>query len=615
MTVEPGDGTGEAAEDDLVGEILPCVVDVEAVEGCLVELGEGALQLVGDGPLLASVHPCGEADADDGGDDTRRGHAPVDVDVVALTRGAHEMAEGDETGEDGDDGEEHQRAPHHEGHLLRAATVVGIGLVVALTPEDEVVEAEHIERRHTGHHRHEPAQERGELEAGGDDLVLGEETAERRNARDGEAADEEAHIGDRHVLAQPTHILVEVAAHDHDDGTGAEEEQRLEHGVGEEVEHGCHVAQATMMVVEGEADTQGHEHVGDLRDRGEGQSALDVGLRTGHGSGVEGREGSDVGDPVELLDGAKLHVDGEEAGHLIDTGHDHRGGMDQRRNRRRTLHGVRQPDVEREHRTLARTTDEHQEERRGDEPRGRLLHVGEVVGQFGHHAEVVVERSGIVAIDQDTKQEEQVGEAGDDERLLGGVDGCVLRIVETDEHVGADTHQLPEEIHLEDVGRHHEAEHRHREEREEGVEALEALLVALYLIVLVALGHVAKRVDMDHQGDRGDDQEHHRRDRREAEADLEEQVNAEDGRLAEVEPREVEGRHRRVEAGSLAAHAEKVLICRVVAEADHHQHEGGADVAGYLLRHLHSQQSQQEKAEERQEKYQKCVTVHNFLRD
>ena len=289
--------------------------------------------------------------------------------------------------------------------------------------------------------------------------------------------------------------------------------------------------------------------------------------------------------------------------------------MDQRRNRRRTLHGVRQPDVEREHRTLARTTDEHQEERRGDEPRGRLLHVGEVVGQFGHHAEVVVERSGIVAIDQDTKQEEQVGEAGDDERFLGGVDGCVLRIVETDEHVGADTHQLPEEIHLEYVGRHHEAEHRHREEREEGVEALEALLVALYLIVLVALGHVAKRVDMDHQGDRGDDQEHHRRDRREAEADLEEQVDAEDGRLAEVEPREVEGRHRRVEAGSLAAHAEKVLICRVVAEADHHQHEGGADVAGYLLRHLHSQQSQQEEAEERQEKYQKCVTVHNFLRD
>jgi hypothetical protein len=87
----------------------------------------------------------------------------------------------------------------------------------------------------------------------------------------------------------------------------------------------------------------------------------------------------------------------------------------------------------------------------------------------------------IVAVEEDTDEEEQVGETCDDESLLRSVHGSVLRIVESDEQVRAHTHELPEEIHLEDVGGHHQTQHRHGEERKESIEALESFLVTFLL--------------------------------------------------------------------------------------------------------------------------------------
>ena len=78
-----------------------------------------------------------------------------------------------------------------------------------------------------------------------------------------------------------------------DDTSGAKEEASLEHGVGEQVEHGRHVAQRADVVMAGGqfgADAEGHHHEGNLRDGGEGQHALDVALGTGHGGGIEGGE-------------------------------------------------------------------------------------------------------------------------------------------------------------------------------------------------------------------------------------------------------------------------------------------------------------------------------------
>ncbi len=49
-------------------------------------------------------------------------------------------------------------------------------------------------------------------------------------------------------------------------------------------------------------------------------------------------------------------------------------------------------------------------------------------------------------------------------------------IEEADEQIRGDTHELPEDIHLEDVGGHDQSEHREGEERKESVVTLETLL-------------------------------------------------------------------------------------------------------------------------------------------
>ena len=111
------------------------------------------------------------------------------------------------------------------------------------------------------------------------------------------------------------------------------------------------------------------------------------------------------------------------------------------------------------------------------------------------------ERISIVAEHQDTDKEEHIGKARHDERLLRGGNGGLQRIVETNQQIGADTYQLPEGVHLEDVGSQHQAQHRHGEEAQESVVTLEALLTV----------HVAKRIDMYHKRHRRDDDEHHHR--------------------------------------------------------------------------------------------------------
>ena len=73
-----------------------------------------------------------------------------------------------------------------------------------------------------------------------------------------------------------------------DDGARAQEEQGLEPGMGEEVEHGRFPGQ----------QAQGHDHVAQLGEGGVGQHALDVILLGGHEGGDDGRDGADDGNDV-----------------------------------------------------------------------------------------------------------------------------------------------------------------------------------------------------------------------------------------------------------------------------------------------------------------------------
>ena len=132
-------------------------------------------------------------------------------------------------------------------------------------------EAEHVEGGHAGG---DEADEPEQLAEGVrrdeglvEDLVLGEEAGEGMDAGDGEDARRHGPEGDGDALAQAAHLAhVLLAGERVDDGAGGEEEQRLEEGVGDEVEDAGGVG----------SDAAGQEHVAELGDGGVGEDALDV---------------------------------------------------------------------------------------------------------------------------------------------------------------------------------------------------------------------------------------------------------------------------------------------------------------------------------------------------
>ena len=106
----------------------------------------------------------------------------------------------------------------------------------------------------------------------------------------------------------------------------------------EQVEHGCHVAQAFVAFHPG--DTERHHHETDLRDRGKGQHSLDVRLHAGNYRRVEGRDRSHDRDQHEYLGGLEV-IHGEQASHEVNPGNHHRGRVDQCRHGGGTFHGIR----------------------------------------------------------------------------------------------------------------------------------------------------------------------------------------------------------------------------------------------------------------------------------
>ena len=152
-------------------------------------------------------------------------------------------------------------------------------------------------------------------------------------------------------------MLAVLHAMDH--RAGAEEEQRLEEGVRDQVEYSGDVG----------AYAQSGEHVAKLRDRREGQHPFDVGLRHGDDCRKQRRKRPDHGDEVQRSSRAREHQR-IHANNQVHTGGDHGRGMDQGADGGGTFHGVRQPYVQRELRRLADRAPEDQDR-----------------GQRGHRAE------------------------------------------------------------------------------------------------------------------------------------------------------------------------------------------------------------------------------------
>ncbi len=198
-------------------------------------------------------------------------------------------------------------------------------------------------------------------ERGREDFIFREETGKRYDTCDGKTADQECDVGHRHMLAQTVHGCVVVRTDSMNQCTGAKEKQRLEHGVGEQVEHTGHITQPMMEFRT--CHTQRHHHKRNLRNGGECQHTFDVNLRTSHHRGIQCRQGTHYHDNIHCR---SLHqIKREQAGYQVDTGHNHRSGMDKCRHRGGAFHCIGQPDVQRHHRRLTHTTHENQHKRPG----------------------------------------------------------------------------------------------------------------------------------------------------------------------------------------------------------------------------------------------------------
>ena len=241
-----------------------------------------------------------------------------------------------------------------------------------------------------------------------------------------------------------------------------------------------------------------------------GEDLLDVILDEGDGGGHErcyaAYPGDDEADVLESCDAAVADVhERHHPSDEVEAGVHHRRGVYECRDRRRALHRVRQPDMERELSRLAHGPDEehHQrpeqlsgvDERPADASRGVVE----------YHSEL--QRSVDVVQNQQADHQENITHASSQEGFLGSRSGTLLPEVEADEEIGAESHYLPEDEQPQEVVSEHHSEHADAEEHELPVEAVVPVLVDRVRV------HVAEAEPADQEAQEGRDEKQHQADR------------------------------------------------------------------------------------------------------
>ena len=396
-----------------------------------------------------------------------------------------------------------QRDQHHPGAFMRV--IMGMMIAARSAEKGHEHQTPGIEGCHEGRDHQHPEGILAAHEGAFDHGVLRQESGEadmrQRNADAGDRqrADHHRPEGQRDLLAKAPvvpHVLLLVHCMDH--RTGAQEQHRLEEGMGEQVEHRHRI----------DAHPGGHEHVAQLRTGRIGDHALDVVLHQPDRGRKEGCGGANDNDHRLGIGG--IFKDRRHAADQEDARRHHGGGMDQRRHRGGAFHRVRQPGVQEQLCRLAHRPDEQQHANQvGRVPLGpQEADVGFRQDRTGGKDIVKAHR-----IHQEEQREDPQGEAEvahpvHDEGLHRGGIGAGFPVVEPDQQIRGDPDPFPAEEHLHQVVSRHQHQHGKGEEREVGKEAR---LVMLAVLPVVVMRHVAKAVEMD---ERRDGVHHHQHDRR-----------------------------------------------------------------------------------------------------
>ena len=338
-----------------------------------------------------------------------------------------------------------------------------------------------------------------------DDRILREEACREREACEAEAADQERPTDDAEALhvAEARHLAeVELSRHAVHDRAAAQEEECLEERVREDV----------IDRAEGRANAEAEEHVSELRDGGVRHHAFDVVLRHADRGGEERRDAADRRNErectwIELEERVRTRDE-------VDARGDHGRRVDERRDRRRAFHRVRQPDIERELRALTKRAEHQAVRNRGFRP---LASVVERIRRRSDRLEerVVFNRAVIHPDQEDAKREAEVADAVDDERLLRRRDGTWLRVVVANEEIARETDAFPTEVEEDEVAAHDERTHR----EEEDADCAEETRVALADVRL----HVLGRVDRDERAEASDEEHPEERERIDVEGEWREE--------------------------------------------------------------------------------------------
>ena len=391
-------------------------------------------------------------------------------------------------------GQRHQDEQRHCD--IQAFHFDGVVMPPAFAEKHHEEQAEGVNPREKG--ADDPAEPKPQplsfdFERGDQDLVLAEIAGSVGEGRQREAADEKTQESDRKLFALRPHaedVLFVMQAEN--DRAGAEEEQRLEEGVGHQVENRSRPG----------ADAEAEKHVADLGYRRIRENPLDVVL--GHGGESRHQQGDQPDPGDEQLNVGREFEQRMGAGDQVNARRDHGGRVDQGADRSRARHGVGKPGLQGQ---LGRFADRAaKQQQRGDGGQSRADRPFRL-GRMQHFLDVQGAELG--------EQQEQadghgrIADPGNDEGLARGI--TVVRIVvpEPDQQVAAQSDAFPAQIQQEQIIAEHEQQHGEDEQVHVAEKAAEVRVV----------GHVAGGIDVDQEANPGNDQNHHQREAVEIEID------------------------------------------------------------------------------------------------